>query len=149
MSTETIIVSSALDKRLLFRVKHHPAQKQSPNSLVRKRINSLTLFRSSTGKLKCQRCCEQRREYMMSDKTPREGRGRTEILSSSPQSRLFKHGIWICLIIHSLCPVLQPAGGVKVQEGEARYHRHHHRKKTVTFSLPFWEVHDSEESYLL
>lgn len=48
---------------------------------------------------------------MMSDKTPREGRGRTKILSPSPQSRPFKRGIWISLIIHTLCPMLQPAGG--------------------------------------
>lgn len=47
---------------------------------------------------------------MMSDKTERSERERTAILSSSPQCRAFKRGIWIPLIIHILCPVLQLAG---------------------------------------
>lgn len=118
------------DKRPLFRVKHPPVQEQNPDSVVKKRINPLTLFCSSPGKLKCQRCSERRRECMMSDKTQREVRGRTGILSSGPQCRAFTRGIWISLIIHTLCPVLRRLLGVKGQEGETWYCRHHRRNQS-------------------
>lgn len=134
------VISCLETKRPLFWVTHHPVQKQSPDSLVKKLINSLTLFCSSTGKLECQRCCEQQREYMMSDKTERSERERTGILSTSPQCRAFKRGIWISLIIHILCPALQLVGGSKFKR-ERPGIADIVTEITLTFSLPLWGVH--------
>lgn len=83
---QKIFISSAGDKRLLFRVTHHPVRKQSAVSLVTKRINSLTLFHSSRGKLKCQRCREQRREYMMSTIERRERENRDAFIQPTNQA---------------------------------------------------------------
>lgn len=124
------------DKRPLFWVTHHPVQKQSPDSLVKKLINSLTLFCSSTGKLKCQRCCEQQREYMMSDKTERSERENRDLFIQPTMQGFQTRNLDIINNTYSLSSAAA-CRGVKVQEGEAWYcwHRHRNHSDILTSSL--------------